>query len=357
VEEKEARKAELVDQRQLLLQPNLRLGAMRGASVAIVERAPADHPQLFDRRIVPVGEVRVPVAELLRQVELEPLGELLAARDRVAVVRETLGHLGGRAQHGLAVPATLALAAVERGVVADRDEYVLERYAALVVGVHVARDHSSNAERAGEVAERGVSARVAAFVRALELDEEPIRPEHARELGRRIRIVDREAVPRTTREADEPLVQLGEEPGIERGRERLGSFLRPRIALRFRQEPAEVRVAARRLDEERDVPAASERHLGAGDRANAERLRCVGELERAAQPVVIGQGECLVAELCRCDGELLRPRRSVEERVRRVSVQLYVAHARGTNILRRWTASSAAPARAKLSAAPSTRSR
>ena len=71
--------------------------------------------------------------------------------------------------------------------------------------------------------------------------------------------------------------------------------------------------------------AACERDLGAGDRAQAEVLRGLGELERAVDAVVVGQRERVVAELGGPGGELLGQRGAVEERVRRVRVQLDVA--------------------------------
>ena len=70
--------------------------------------------------------------------------------------------------------------------------------------------------------------------------------------------------------------------------------------------------------------AAVERHLRAGDRPHAERLRRVRELERAVDAVVVGERERLVSELRRARRELLRLRRAVEERVRRVRVELDV---------------------------------
>ena len=56
-------------------------------------------------------------------------------------------------------------------------------------------------------------------------------------------------------------------------------------------------------------------------------LRCVRELERAVDAVVVGERERVVAELGGAGGELLGQRRAVEERVRRVRVQLDVARA------------------------------
>jgi hypothetical protein len=61
------------------------------------------------------------------------------------------------------------------------------------------------------------------------------------------------------------------------------------------------------------VGAAGHRQLGAGDRADAERLGRVGELERAADGVVVGERERLVAEVGGARGELVGQRGAVEE--------------------------------------------
>ena len=94
--------------------------------------------------------------------------------------------------------------------------------------------------------------------------------------------------------------------------------------MRGGEQAAEVRVSPPRLDEQRDVGAAVERHLGTRDRPHAEELRRVRELERAVDAVVVGERERLVSELGRTRRELLRLRRAVEERVRGVAVQLDV---------------------------------
>ena len=60
-----------------------------------------------------------------------------------------------------------------------------------------------------------------------------------------------------------------------------------------------------------------------------EVLRGVRELERAVHPVVVGERERLVAELGGTGGELLRQGCPVEERVRRMAVQLDVTHGLG----------------------------
>src|SRR4029079_6108855 len=88
------------------------------------------------------------------------------------------------------------------------------------------------------------------------------------------------------------------------------------------ENPAEVRVALPALAEQGDVPATFDRHLGAGDRPDAGVLRGVRELEGAVDAVVVGKGERRGAELPRAGDELLGMRGAVEERVRRVAVEL-----------------------------------
>src|SRR2546430_11677452 len=65
----------------------------------------------------------------------------------------------------------------------------------------------------------------------------------------------------------------------------------------------------------------------AGYRADAECVRRDCELERAVDAVVVGERERRVAELGRGGRELLRLRGAVEERVRRVRMQLDVGRA------------------------------
>jgi len=80
-------------------------------------------------------------------------------------------------------------------------------------------------------------------------------------------------------------------------------------------QPTEVRVPLRRLDEDGHVRAVRERQLGAGDGTHAEVLGRVRELERAVDPVVVGQRKRAVAELGGPNRQLLRQRSTVEERI------------------------------------------
>ncbi len=215
----------------------------------------------------------------------------------------------GRTEHALAVAAPLALGAVQRRAVADGDERVLEHGAAMAVRVHVAGGDGIDAERLGELAQRGVAARVAALVRALELDEEAVAAERGGEPGGGVGIADGEAVARAAGQADEAVVSLGE---LLQRQRRLEAVVRVREG----EQPAEVCVSRGGLDKQRDMGAALERHLRARDRPHAEGLRRVRELERAVDAVVVGERERLVAELRSPDHELLGLRRPVEERIR-----------------------------------------
>ena len=101
--------------------------------------------------------------------------------------------------------------------------------------------------------------------------------------------------------------------------------------MRRGEEAAEVRVAARTLDQKGQVRAVGEGDLGAGDGTDPDRSGRVGELERAVDTVVVGERERGIAELGGTDGELFGQRRPVEEAVGGVRVQLDVprlAHAR-----------------------------
>ncbi len=205
MEQEEPGELQLGDQRELLVEPLPRLAVSR---VPLGKCLLTDGSELAVGRLEPVGEVRVAVAELLRQVKGETGGELGRAEDGIPVVGEAVEHGVRREQHRLVVAAPLRLAAVERGAAADRDERVLERGAARVVRMDVAGRDGRDAEVAGELAQPREAARVAALVRPLELDVEAVAPERRGELRSVVRPVHAEPVAGAAGEADEALVQL-----------------------------------------------------------------------------------------------------------------------------------------------------
>ena len=182
--------------------------------------------------------------------------------------------------------------------------------------VDVARRNGRNADRRGQLPQHRVATSVAALERTLKLDEEPIAPKGLRQTRRGVRIPHREPMPCAARQADETLVAFLQQFLRERRVQQLAlSPGHPRVGMRRGQQPAEVRVAGGRLDEQRHVRPLRERHLCAGDRPNAERLSRLRELERAVDPVVVGQRERAVAELGRPERELLGQRGAVQERI------------------------------------------
>ena len=181
------------------------------STVALLQSGLADLRQLPDRGLVPVREIGIAVAELLRQVEFELRGQLGGLLDGFRLISKAVFYLRRGQQDGLVVAAPLLLAALERGAAADGDEDVLERDTAAVVRVDVARRDRPDAEHLRELAQMRVPARVTALVRTLQLDVETVAAERLREPGRRVRVADGEPVASAAREASEPHVQLLEE--------------------------------------------------------------------------------------------------------------------------------------------------
>ena len=156
VEEEEAGEAELGDQRQLLAQtlvalPGCGAGAAHAGS-ARRRRAGRHSASCTSAGVGPVGEVRVAVAELVREVEGRAARPAPASCvTRVAVVREAGGDLLRREQDAAprsrAAPARSPRATCGC-LIATRTSW--RRSAARVVGMHVARGDRAHAERVGE---------------------------------------------------------------------------------------------------------------------------------------------------------------------------------------------------------------
>ena len=111
----------------------------------------------------------------------------------------------------------------------------------------------------GEVAQGRVAPHVTALVRPLQLDEEALRAEGVREPGGGVRVLHREAVAGAAGEADEAVGVLLDEALGHGGSERLTILAArlPGARVRLGQDPAQVRVAPARLDEQRHVRAGS----------------------------------------------------------------------------------------------------
>ncbi len=286
VQEEEPRQAELADEPELLLQARRRVApqAVPGR-VAHVEPRRAD---LRERAVGgPVLRAGVAVAEVLREVEGQRRGQPRGLGHRVGVVLEARGHRLRRRQDVAVVAAAQRLGRVERRVLAQRDERVLQRRARVRVGVHIAGRDARDAEPPGQGHQPAVQRAVATEVRALELDPEGLRPEGRQEPSHR-RLVTH-ALARASREADEPLrvrLQVGERqhgvehaarraPGRARAagpeaaavtahdlrdlRRRVLGEIAARVRMRTRQEPAEVAPARGVAHQQRHVTGGAPR--------------------------------------------------------------------------------------------------
>ncbi len=318
----------MLDQPQLLGEPRLGLGAQRRVRrVALVQPRPAQLGQRPGRgRAAGAAEVGERVPEVARQVERAAARrDLERDGDRGGTVAEQRGGVLRRPQRELAVGPPLRVGAVERAAVADRDEHVVQPVALAPVVVHVGRRHRVEPGVVREIAQRAGQGAVAANVIALQLDEEPVPPEHrAAALGQPARgrlprsAQDRRQQTRAApRQDDQPLV-----PCFERGE------IEPRVAavfpaeMRLREQAAQVRIAPRRLGEQGDVRPVEQRDLGAGDRLEAVLRRPLRERHRAVQSVVIGERESRIAETRCLEHQVLGQRRAIEEGEGGVAVEL-----------------------------------
>ena len=157
MEQEEAGQPEVADHPQLLVEPG---GGLARAPVALLEAVAAEGGQLRIRiRVLRAG---VAVAEVLGQVEAEPLGEAPALLDRIRVLAKARRHPLGRGEHvrGVAAPAGLRL--VEGLAEPDRHHGVLERDPVARVHVNVAGGDGGHPQPLGQLREQPVAAAVVA---------------------------------------------------------------------------------------------------------------------------------------------------------------------------------------------------
>ena len=128
---------------------------------------------------------RIAVAEVVGQVERQPLGQRHGLADRVGMLGEAAGHRLGRAHHVAVIPTTQRLAGVERGAVAERHERVLQLGPDARVRVDVAGGHAPHPQPPGERGQRTVARAIVTGVRALKLHVQVLRAERIEQPQRR----------------------------------------------------------------------------------------------------------------------------------------------------------------------------
>ena len=335
IDEKEPAQPMPFDERQLGCKPALGLVAVRGAGgIALLEARPAQLGEgLRGRRAVGAVKVWKPVAEIPREIERPTaLRQHQRGGDSFRTVTKQFRDLARRSQEKLAIGAPDLVRAVEGGAVADRDQHVVQPVPRACVIVRVARRHDAEARVPRQRDQGAGEGQVAPHVVPLQLDVEALRAEHRpTPLGEG---PGRPPPPMPERPRQQAVAAAGEddEPRVALLE---GGEVEPRVApvgapeMRRGEQAAEVGVAFGGFGEQRDVRAVGERHLGAGDRLEAEPLRLLRERHRAVQPVVIGERERREAQLGGRERELLGQRGAVQKRERGVTMQLGVhrAHA------------------------------
>ena len=239
----EAGEAELVDDAQLLLQARLGLLVVGAAArVALVEARRADLGERAARgRVLGSG---VAVAEVAAEVEGQRLGEPRGLRDRLGMVGEARRHRLRGAEHVGVVAAPQRLGGVERRVLADRDEHVLQARALGRVRVDVAGRDGRDAEPSRQARQTAVERPVVAGERALQLDAEGVVAEGRKQPAhRRPPLTPLRAQPlRQTR----PVMMRHDVVERDGGLRAVALRTVPRVGVGARQQPAEAAPALSR---------------------------------------------------------------------------------------------------------------
>ncbi len=291
----------------------------RARRVADLHQRPAQLGELARR--LDILRPRVAVAEILREVEAQPPRELTALLDGARMALEARGHRlrGGEHVRGVAAPDRLG--GIERQVVAQRHERVLQRRARARVGVHVAGGDGRHPEPLRQLGQLAVARAVMALEGPLQLDAQAVRPEGGQQPPQRRLVVH--AVVRAAAQQHQPGRVLLQRLERHRGRRLVLVAI---VHVGARDDPAEVAPAGRVLHQQRHVAPVGQIHLGAVDRPQPQWLGRHRELHRARDPVVVGHRHRLVPGRGGGRRELRGRRRAVQEGEGRVRVELGVGH-------------------------------
>ncbi len=259
IDQKEPAEPVVLDEPQLLGEPPLRLAAVQGAGgVALFEPRAA---QLSERprsgSALGAVEVGKPISQIPREIEpTAPLRQGHTISDSIWTVTKQRFDLLRRAQEELAVRMPHVVRAVERRAVPDRHQHIVQAVTRAGVIMHVARRYDAKSYGIGDVFQGSSEGEVSPDVVPLQLDDEVLLPEHRTaplgQAARRGSAVplqhDRQEPGPAAGEDDEPSV-----PGFERGEVEPGIAPVCTAEMSLRNQPAEVRVPFRRLDEKRHM--------------------------------------------------------------------------------------------------------
>ena len=186
--------------------------------------------------------------------------------------------------------------------------------------------------RRGQRGQPAVARAVVAQEGALQLDAQALGPERLAQPPQRRLVVDAgsaQPLRQTRPSACSSTVAAGRRAdavgGRHAGRGRVARGFVARVRVRAGEDAGKVATTAASSTEQRQVAAVVEVELGAVDRPQARAPGAPdGELHRARDRVVVGQRERLIAQRERRGHELVGQRGPVEERERRMAVQLHV---------------------------------
>ncbi len=148
MQQEEPRQPEVADQRQLLVHPRGRSGPQTAARRVARVKAAVTHRGELAVGLAVFGS-RVAVAKIGGEVEDQRGGQALGLGHRVGVVLEARRHRRRRREHMRVVATSQRLGGVQRRVLADRHEHVLQPCARRLVGVDVARRDARHPEPSG----------------------------------------------------------------------------------------------------------------------------------------------------------------------------------------------------------------
>ena len=223
------------------------------------------------------------------------------------------------------VPAPLGLGGIERGVQPDRHERILEGRPAAGMGMDVSGGHPAQPEPVGQPTQTAVAGSIVAQERPLQLDPQVLWSERVSQAPERALIMH--PSPSASAQADEARSMLEHHLERDARRSRWPGLL-PRVRMGPREDPAQPTPASGIPHQQRQVAAIVEIDLGPVERSQAQRPGGDGELHRAGDRVVVGEGQRRIAMADSGGGDLIRQRGAVQERERRVAVELDIRHER-----------------------------
>ena len=339
-----AREVLHLDDSELALDARLMLGLEVG--VLARHRLPHESPQPRHRR-VPLGDLLLGKGGLrATEREGELVGQGHGARDRPRVAREALGHLCARPQVRPGMGGKPAVQLIEAAIGADGRDRRGEMLALRDGVVHVVRREEGQPALGGERREHVVVARVERIAVVDELDVDGILPEQrdepielARGAGRTLgaeRVAHGAlAASRQHRplriagaaRAQGEVVEVVEGPALLgalqlRVREGRGEPVVPLLAAREHEKMRADRIGLPRPRRRRGGILVTQRKLRAERRLDLERLGGLREADDPVEPVVVRDRQRVEAETLGLFGELFGRGRPVEERERRMRVQL-----------------------------------